>query len=117
MTQMSRSRRLDRVAHRLDRRIPDRMRGDLQTGRRGLAHQIAQLVACCAPYAATGAHRDSLRSAVDEHLDRAGADQRAAKAGLHAELGRRLEQLPREKFVDADTEPAVACQAFISTQV
>src|SRR5438309_95741 len=48
---------------------------------------------------------------------RAGADQRAAKAGLHAKLGRRLEQLPREKFVDPDTEPAVACQAFISTQV
>ena len=117
MTKVSGSGSLDRVAHRLDRGVPNGVGGDLQPGRRCPGHQIAELLSRRAPHAAAPTHRHALRAAVDKDLDRAGAHHRTSKTGSNAEVRGRFEQLPREELVDADAEPAVTRQAFVSTKV
>src|SRR4029077_11502855 len=77
---------LDGVAHRLDRRVADRMRGDLQTMRGRPHDDLAQLFGCGPPHAPTRPHGDALGAAVDEDFDRARANHRTAEAGAHAEL-------------------------------
>ncbi len=110
-------RRLNRVAHRLDRSVADRVRGDLQAGARGPRHELPQLVRRRAPHRRSAADRHPLRAAVDEHLDRTGPHDRASKAGAHAETRGGLEQLPRQELVDAHLQPSVLREALVAQQV
>ncbi len=110
-------RRLDRVTHGLDRRVADRVGGDLEARRGRAADELAQLVGCRAPDAAPAARRHALRASVDENLDRARANHAAAEAGPHAEIRRGLQKLPGQELVDAHAQPAVAGERLVGAQV
>ena len=94
MPQTRGARRLDRVAHRFDRAITDRMGRDLKAGAARAIDQRAQLFRGGSPDTTARAHGDPFRSAVHEHFDRAGTQHRPAKAPEHAESRRGFQQLP-----------------------
>ena len=111
------ARGFDRVAHRLDRAVPDGMRGHLQPSIGGSPDQRDELARRRTPQASTRAHHNALGAAVDEHLDRARAHDLATKACVHAKMRRRLEQLPRQEFVDAHVQLAIHREPLVAEKV
>ena len=91
---------LDRVAHRLDRAVADRMRGDLQPCRRRSRDQCAKLVGRRPPGRRAVAHGDPVGAPVDEDLYGTGAQARTPEMPAHAERRGGVEQLPAQELVD-----------------
>jgi len=109
--------RLHRVAHGCDCAVADRVGRNLQAGFGRACDKIAELVRCRAPHAASRAHGDALRAAIDEHLDRPRAQDRTAKTRANSNRGSSIQQLPGEKFVDADLEEAALDQPKVGAKV